>query len=46
MSENIKDSHEQETKFEDIEARRFEAEIKKNTSRTVRQKVGRQSDGN
>jgi hypothetical protein len=32
MSENIKDSHEQETKFEDIEARRFEAEIKKNTA--------------
>jgi hypothetical protein len=32
MSENIKDSQEQETKFEDIEARRFEAEIKKNTA--------------
>ena len=32
MSENIKDSQEQETKFEDIEARRLEAEIKKNTA--------------
>jgi hypothetical protein len=32
MSENIKDSQEQETKFEDIEARRLESEIKKNTA--------------